>query len=480
MARPSYGIDRVDCIKKLPDADRALAMLEELKRHCEPILRARGWRVLRLYEICCCTAGGKNLGVGGFCCPRGDKATSQRIALRLRTPRTHELCDLDHAMRILIHELAHIVHGNHSASFYGLMEELATQYDKYRKTGLVLDEANMPIVGGQKVDGARHNPSMREARAAAVAAAEARAATSRLMGGGKLGGGGSWRDTTPAEMAARAAEGRQRQWDAEHGLDAAELEAMARSNEGSSDEDEVEVVVVAPDSSRSSIQAGHPRPSGYSAVSAQPAGTSSRSGDAGGSAGDSEGGETGAAPGLAIPSFGIQWGAEGTGRWQQAPCPVCGPVCDAILHDACHPPPQDTDEGGQRRDAIANCSSDGSENANAASRAGSGVGCGMAPATAAAVSGAAETPAASSSVAAPIVVDLTLSEDDEPAIAEAGAPTRAAPSLQPLAPAPPTNCGTAARLSKRPRSEVAAEGARGANLFDPPCMGIGPEPEPEP
>ena len=69
-----------------------------------PLLKARGWRVLKLYEICCCTAGGRNLGVGGFCCPAGDGVTSLRIALRLREPKSHELHDFDHAMRVLIHE----------------------------------------------------------------------------------------------------------------------------------------------------------------------------------------------------------------------------------------------------------------------------------------------------------------------------------------------------------------------------------------
>ena len=34
--------------------------------------------MLKLYEICCCTSGGKNLGVGGFCCAAGDKVTSPR------------------------------------------------------------------------------------------------------------------------------------------------------------------------------------------------------------------------------------------------------------------------------------------------------------------------------------------------------------------------------------------------------------------
>ena len=113
------GVYALDHIKRFTDADKAKQQLEELKRHIDPILRARGLRVLKCYEICCCTSGGKNLSVGGFCSPAGDKRTSLRIALRLRQPHTHVLNDFDHSMRILIHEVSHIIHSNHSASFYG-------------------------------------------------------------------------------------------------------------------------------------------------------------------------------------------------------------------------------------------------------------------------------------------------------------------------------------------------------------------------
>ena len=42
------GIGTVSHIAKLPDAAQALEMLHELKRHAEPILKARGWRVHKL------------------------------------------------------------------------------------------------------------------------------------------------------------------------------------------------------------------------------------------------------------------------------------------------------------------------------------------------------------------------------------------------------------------------------------------------
>ena len=103
--------------------------------------------------------------------------------------------------------------GTTTACITELMAELQEQYDKFKKTGLVLDEKNMPIVGGQKLDGARHNPtSVQEGRSRALAAAAARAKKTSLMGGGRVGGNshldaraGSWREASPAEMAALAA-----------------------------------------------------------------------------------------------------------------------------------------------------------------------------------------------------------------------------------------------------------------------------------
>ena len=182
------GVWQCDCVKKLPDADKALEMLHEVKLHADALLKARGWRVKRLYEICCCTSGGRNTGVGGFCVPAGDGQTSLRIALRLRAPKSHELYPFDHNMRVMLHEMAHIVHGNHSAQFYQQMDELSKQYETLLAKGQVLDEKNMPIVGGgRKADTSQHNAaSMREARLQGLAAAERRAqqaASSAAAGG---------------------------------------------------------------------------------------------------------------------------------------------------------------------------------------------------------------------------------------------------------------------------------------------------------
>ena len=184
-----HCVHQVDHIKKLPDANKAAELLQEIKRHADPLLRARGWRVKKLYEICCCTSGGKNVGVGGFCVPAGDGVTSHRIALRLRQPRSHELHSFEHCMQVMLHEMSHIAHGNHSAQFYQMMEEITKQYETYLAKGQVLDAQGMPMVGGVKMDGGRHNPtSLGEARARAMRAAELAAAHQRAAARARLGG----------------------------------------------------------------------------------------------------------------------------------------------------------------------------------------------------------------------------------------------------------------------------------------------------
>jgi hypothetical protein len=335
-ARLHECVHAIDHVKKLPDSEKALTLLKELSRHITPILRARGWKVLKLYEICCCTAGGKNLGVAGFCCPAGDKTTSLRIALRLREPKSHVLQPFDHAMRILIHEVSHIVHGNHSAAFYELMADLTRQYQTFLEKGQVLDEQGMPIVGGRKADSARHNPaSRREGRERALAAAEGRARVGTVMGGGgRLGGGSSnaaqWRGMAPGAMAAKAAEERQRKWDEANGLSAQELAAALMHSREDEDEEigsEVEEVQEVAGKWMSSKRAN-----GRS--------TGSTNASTGGNSDSSRNSATSGGP----PS--ISWGSAGKGQWQKVPCPVCGPVCNATLHGPGDPPPQDDDEGG--------------------------------------------------------------------------------------------------------------------------------------
>ena len=170
------GVWQCDCVKKLPDADKALEMLHEVKRHADALLKARGWRVKRLYEICCCTSGGRNTGVGGFCVPSGDGQTSLRIALRLRAPKSHELYPF--AWRTSSTATTRRSSTSRWTS--------SKQYETLLAKGQVLDEKNMPIVGGRKADTSQHNAASRAkrgCRASPPPSAAQQAASSAAAGG---------------------------------------------------------------------------------------------------------------------------------------------------------------------------------------------------------------------------------------------------------------------------------------------------------
>ena len=127
---------KVEEIKKIPNSDEARKLLLRVKEHADNVLKARGWKVKRLIEICCCERKnmGTNLGVGGWC--RGDgPGAAHTIALRLRRPRSHEFVSFEHCLKVMWQEMAHIVHGNHSAAFYQEMDDIARHYELSKSKG---------------------------------------------------------------------------------------------------------------------------------------------------------------------------------------------------------------------------------------------------------------------------------------------------------------------------------------------------------
>lgn len=72
------------------------------------------------------------------------------IHLRLRMPTSHELLPYDSVARTMAHEMAHCVHGSHSADFYELMEDIVRQHEDFVERGIVLDKFGFPI-GSDKV-----------------------------------------------------------------------------------------------------------------------------------------------------------------------------------------------------------------------------------------------------------------------------------------------------------------------------------------
>ena len=219
MSSESFRVHAVHHASALPDASSALALLERVKRNAEALLKARGWSVLSLVELCCCkVAPEKTAGhVAGWCIPVGDCKTAERIAIRLRNPKGkgHSLLSFESVFGTMLHELAHIVHLKHTPAFYQLMDELQNEWERLEAAGHVLDEQGFPTVGGQRIDTSQHNPrSTVQVRALALAAAEKRERLNGIMSSQKLGHGNepaNWRSLPPRERAARAAERRARE-----------------------------------------------------------------------------------------------------------------------------------------------------------------------------------------------------------------------------------------------------------------------------
>lgn len=233
----------------LPSADAALDMLQQIRRHAEPVLKARGWRVNRLVEMCCCKVApesGKPPNVAGWCRPKGDKQTSLTIALRLRTTKSkgHNLLPFESLFETMLHEISHIMLSKHTQKFFQLMDTLKGEWEDLLMQGKVLDAKGFPVVGGGQSFGGPQwisPPSSGEARQLAAAAADSRGARAPAaegpQQGRRLGGAARWNKLSPRERAALAAE--RRAAEAARGLgddeEPAEVDGMA-------DEEEPEVL----------------------------------------------------------------------------------------------------------------------------------------------------------------------------------------------------------------------------------------------
>jgi len=130
-------------LKSLPREDEASDILRRIVSEFGPILRNRGWSVLRIFEMCCCgdygkinSKSGKNRrlmgnNVAGYNTPRMDGRSSSGIHLRLRRPRSHELIPYEEVAGVMCHEIAHNVHGSHSFEFYELMADIEEEWSRY-------------------------------------------------------------------------------------------------------------------------------------------------------------------------------------------------------------------------------------------------------------------------------------------------------------------------------------------------------------
>jgi len=110
---------------RLPRAEKAKELLELLKKHSEPILRRRGWQILRLEEM-------TNSMIMGRCRINGNRNTNTTatvIWIRLRQGiGSSQFRDFRGLMASMLHEITHIKIMDHSRDFRKLENELREEY----------------------------------------------------------------------------------------------------------------------------------------------------------------------------------------------------------------------------------------------------------------------------------------------------------------------------------------------------------------
>ncbi|KAG2076771.1 WLM-domain-containing protein [Suillus decipiens] len=187
-------------LKDRPHADRALFMLQRVATLVKPIMRKHSWVLPLLSEF---FPESPNLV---------DVNGGEQILLRLRLPWAPDtFYEEDQVVRVMLHELTHIVHGPHDESFYKFLAALEDEYDALVRSGYAGEGFFSP---GQRLGaGVSHDLPPHLARLKALEAAEKRNRTNGILaGGGRLGGSRitALQNMNPRELAAQAAERRKR------------------------------------------------------------------------------------------------------------------------------------------------------------------------------------------------------------------------------------------------------------------------------
>ena len=157
--------------------------------HVIPIMRKRKWHVDHLMEFL-----PENPSLLGLNEKHGDKCT---IKIRCRKGKGSGIYSYEHILGTLLHELCHIVHSRHDASFYALLEELNREIENGEAKDF------LDPVTGKRLGGSRN---FGDAREKALRAAEKRQQISKVMMAKpqKLGGGKP-QGLSPKEAVAQAA-----------------------------------------------------------------------------------------------------------------------------------------------------------------------------------------------------------------------------------------------------------------------------------
>ncbi|KAG6911328.1 hypothetical protein DXG01_000999 [Tephrocybe rancida] len=179
-------------LKDKPKADRALPMLQKIASLVKPIMRTHSWKLPILAEFF--PENPNLLDING----------GQKICIRLRPAHAPDtFYEEDDVVQTMLHELTHNVHGPHDDKFYKFLSTLQDEYDALQRSGYAGEGF---FSKGQRVGAnVSHDLPPHMARAKALAAAEKRRQTSRVLGsGGRLGGRVNTQDgLSPRELAAQ-------------------------------------------------------------------------------------------------------------------------------------------------------------------------------------------------------------------------------------------------------------------------------------
>ncbi|RCH83377.1 hypothetical protein CU098_007744 [Rhizopus stolonifer] len=182
-------------LKKKQNSEKALEILKKVSSQVKPILEKRAWTVKNLCEFF-----PTNPNLLGVNVNRGWK-----INLRLRPHYDDtQFLEYEDILGTMLHEMAHIKRGPHDEQFYKLLDELKAETEVLMASGYTGE--GFQSKGNQL--GGSSNPA--SSRLAAAEAAKKREKLAKIMlpsGGVRLGGTGQ-KQSTPAQMAAKAAQKR--------------------------------------------------------------------------------------------------------------------------------------------------------------------------------------------------------------------------------------------------------------------------------
>lgn len=165
-------------LQGLPRGDAALTMLRKVASMVKPIMRKRRWNVQILAEFLPFEANLLGLNIN-----RGYK-----ICVRLRYHNNPDLfLPIEQVIDTMLHELSHIIWGDHDGNFHRLWDELRDELEILIRKGYTGEGF---LSEGKRLGGSSRAPPMQEMRRLARASAEKRRTQNKLTKGSgqRLGG----------------------------------------------------------------------------------------------------------------------------------------------------------------------------------------------------------------------------------------------------------------------------------------------------